>query len=191
MNAFDVFSKVVFASVVLFTAGCVNYAAVSASNGTTMPVPVPRIETTNKLVDIEIGEAINGSACRKNVLGVFVSGDSHLLLSPELNLNSELEKTKAAAGFDALFNKIKDHPPIYHDTRNPFPNDILVAPTYHTQETSNFLEKQICVTVTGFRGRIKALTDATTTTATPMIKNLDILNIQEINPSGQIIFKGK
>jgi hypothetical protein len=191
MNAFDIFSKVVISSIVVLTVGCANYSAVSATNGTTIAIPVPRIETTNKVVGIEVGEAINGSACRKYILGVFVSGDSHMLLSAELNLNSELEKTKAAAGFDALFNKMKDHPPIYHDTRNPFPNDILLAPTYHTQETSNFFEKQICVTVTGLRGRIKALKDADTTTATPVFKSVDVLNIQTINPSGQIMFKGK
>jgi hypothetical protein len=191
MNAFDIFSKITCISAVLLTAGCVNYASVSATNGTSMAIPVPRIETTNKVVDVEVAELVNGSACRTTVLGVFVSGDTHLLLTPDQNLSSELDRTKAAAGFDALFSKMKDHPPLYHDTKHPFPNDILLAPTYHTQETRNAFEHQICVTVSGYRGRIKALKDADTTTATPIFKSVDVLNIQTINPSGQIIFKGK
>jgi hypothetical protein len=191
MNAFDIFTKLTCISAALLTVGCVNYSTVSASNGTSMSIPAPRMETTNKVVDVEVAELVNGSACRTTVLGVFVSGDTHLLLTPDQNLSTELEKTKAAAGFDALFNKMKDHPPLYHDTKHPFPNDMLLAPTYHTQETRNAFEHQICVTVSGYRGRIKALKDADTTTATPVFKSVDVLNIQTINPSGSIIFKGK
>lgn len=189
MNAHIIQGRAVLCSLALIAAGCANYPAVTASNGTTAAVPVPRIETVNKVANVEVGESINGTACRTTVFGFFVSGDTHLLVSPDQNLNSELDKTKAAAGFEALFSKIKDHPPIYHDPLRPFPNDILVAPTYHVKETNNGIEKQLCVTVTAYRGRIKVFNDADTTTATPL-NAFDIINIQAINPSGRIVFKG-
>ena len=189
MNVFFLSSRTAACALSLLAVGCANYPAVTASNGTTAAVPVPRIETVNKVANVEVGESINGTACRTSVFGFFVSGDTHLLLSPDQPLNSELDKTKAAAGFEALFSKIKDHPPIYHDPLRPFPNDMLVAPTYHVKETNNGLEKQICVTVTAYRGRIKTFNDADTTTATPL-NAFDIINIQAINPSGRIVFKG-
>lgn len=189
MNVILISGRTAICALTLLVVGCANYPAITATNGTTATVPVPRIETVNKVVNIEVAESVNGTACRTNVLGVFVSGDTQLLLSPDQNLNSELEKTKAAAGFEALFGKIKDHPPIYHDPLRPFPNDMLVAPTYHVKETTNGLEKQICVTVVAYRGRLKVFNDADTTTATPL-NGFDILNIQAINPAGRIVFKG-
>lgn len=160
-------------------AGCAsNLGPVVSNNGVTSAVPPPRIETVNKKTTIEVGEAVTGYGCRESFLGIFKSGDRHLLPTGEGFPTSDLDYAKAAASYDALFGQIKDHPPVYHDKKKPFPNDILVAPVYHYEETSDFFSKQICVTVTGFRGTVKKIEDSDSTTEwpAPSVRIMKIVN---------------
>ena len=160
-------------------AGCsASLGPVVSKNAVTSAVPPPRIETVNKKTTVEVGEAVTGFGCRESFLGVFKSGDRHFLHISDALPSSDLDYAKASAAYDALFGKLKDHPPVYHDKTKPFPNDILIAPVFHYEETGDFFSKQICVTVTGFRGMIKKIEDSDSTTEwpAPVVRIMKIVN---------------
>jgi len=159
--------------------GCANnLGPVVSNNAVSASVPPPRIETVNKKSTIEVGEAVTGYGCRESVLGLFKSGDRHFLPIGNGSLTTDLDYAKAAAAYDALFGMLKDHPPVYHDKSKPFPNDILLTPVFHFEEKGDFFSKQICVTVTGFRGVIKKIEDSDSTTewTAPVVRIMKIVN---------------
>lgn len=155
-------------STALLLSGCASgLGPVISKNGITGSVPAPRIETINKKASITVGEAVTGYGCRESSFGIFKSGERHFLVNGDTLPSNDLEYAKAAAAYDALFGRMKDHPQVYHEKQKPFPNDILVAPTYHYEETGSWVSKQTCATVTGFRGSINKLEDSESTTEWP------------------------
>ena len=148
--------------------GCaVGLGPIISENGISASIKPPRIETVNKKALIIIGESVTGYGCRESIVGLFKSGDRHFLVRGESVPRNDIEYAKAAAAYDALFGKIKDHPQVYHEKQKPFPNDILVAPIYHYEESGSWFNKQTCATVTGFRGVIDKLEDSESTTEWP------------------------
>lgn len=159
--------------------GCAsNLGPVVSNNAVTSSVPPPRIETVNKKTTVEVGEAVTGYGCRESFLGIFKSGDRHFLPLGNEMPSTDLDYAKAAAAYDALFGKLKDQPPVYHDKSKPFPNDILLTPVFHYEETGDLFSKQVCVTVTGFRGVIKKIEDSDSTTewTAPVVRIMKIVN---------------
>ena len=151
----------------LITGCATRVGPVIAENPVSNSVLAPRIETVNKKAHVVVGEAVSGYGCRESYFGIFKHGDRHLLIIGDKHPQTDLEYAKASAAYDALFGRLKDHPPVYHQKQKPFPNDILVAPTYHLEIISSLFSQKVCATVTGFRGFITKLTDADSTTAWP------------------------
>jgi hypothetical protein len=156
-----------YASLLLTISGCSTGGLTVGANAISQSIPAPKIETINKKASVQIKEQVTGHGCRNSVFGIFTSGDSHLLSQNTASLKSDLDYAKAAAEFDALFGKMQNHPPVYHEMNRPFPNDMLIAPLYHYIEKSTVFGKEVCVTVTGFRGVIKTIEDSDSTTAWP------------------------
>jgi hypothetical protein len=139
-----------------FTAavGC-SSVTTTATNPMSNQVKPPVIDTIDKIARIELGEPVTGFGC---------SDDKHLLILPDqFDINNLLDKAKAAAAYDALFGDLTDHPPVYHDKRQPFPNDQLLAPVFHVEERSSWWSKTLCVAVSGYRGRLVQIQDSSKT----------------------------
>lgn len=162
MKSISRFSLLPFACLVL--AGCSSITTV-ATNPVSQTIKAPRVETVNKLVKLELAGRVTGYGC---------SDAEHFLdLGMGLNLGSKTDKAKAAAAYDALFGDLKDHPPVYHDQKFPFPNDLLIAPTYHYEIRDSLFDSELCAVASGYRAKVIAIVDSDTTTADPDPTSID------------------
>lgn len=159
--------------------GCSTGTVTVGANAVSQSILAPRIETVNKKATVMVKEKVTGRGCRTTTLGFLKSGDGHMLSHNINSISTDVDYAKAAAEYDALFGKLNNHPPIYHEVDRPFPNDMLIAPLYHYEVKHSTLTKETCVTVTAFRGVIKSLDDSDTTTAMPEPKYKIIKKIAE------------
>lgn len=142
----------------IFLAGCSSLTTV-ATNPVSQMIKAPRIDTVNKVVKLELAGRVTGYGC---------SDAEHFLdLGSGFDFDSKTDKAKAAAAYDALFGDLKDHPPVYHDKKFPFPNDLLLAPTYHYEIRESFFDSELCAVAAGYRATVIAIEDAESTTADP------------------------
>ena len=148
----------------LVLAGCSSMTTI-ATNPVSQTIKAPRVDTVNKLVRLELAGRVTGYGC---------SDAEHFLdLGMGLDFGSKTDKAKAAAAYDALFGDLKDHPPVYHDQKFPFPNDLLIAPTYHYEIRDSLFDSELCAVASGYRAKVIAIVDAETTTADPDSNNVD------------------
>ena len=161
--------RVVISAFVLLITGCSSLTTVGG-NGVTEGIKMPRLDTVNKIVKLEIKESITGYGCS--------DGKNFLDLGKGFDLDSKEDRAKAAAAYDALFGDLKDHPPVYHEKKLPFPNDILIAPTYHYEIRETTFDSEMCAVVVGYRGKIKSIKDGSTSTADPDASQVDqVVNV--------------
>lgn len=157
----------------LVASGC-SSVVTTATNPMSNQVKAPVIDTIDKTARIELGEPVTGFGC---------SDDKHLLVLPDqFDINEPLDKAKAAAAYDALFGDLKDHPPVYHDKRQPFPNDQLLAPTFHVEERSSWWSKTLCVAVSGYRGRLVEIEDSSKTSRDLRPESVSSVQVISVEP---------
>ncbi len=140
----------------IFLAGCSSITTI-ATNSVSQTIKAPRIETVNKVIKLGLAGPVTGYGC---------SDAKHFLdLGSGFDFDSKADKAKAAAAYDALFGDLKDHPPVYHDKKFPFPNDLLLAPTYHYEIRDSFFDSELCAVAAGYRAKVISISDAESTTA--------------------------
>ncbi len=155
----------------LLVSGCTSITT-TATNPISKTVKPPVIDTLDKVARIEVGESVVGFGC---------SDDKHLLILPDpFDINNPLDRAKAAAAYDALFGDMKDHPPVYYDKQQPFPNDQLLAPTFHVEERVSWWASSICVAVSGYRGRLVEIRDGKKTSRDVRAENVSSLQVLSI-----------
>jgi len=162
MKSITAFNLMPLAGLVL--AGCSSITTI-ATNPISQTIKAPRVDTVNKLVKLELAGRVTGYGC---------SDAEHFLdLGMGIDLGSKMDKAKAAAAYDALFGDLKDHPPVYHDQKFPFPNDLLIAPTYHYEIRDSLFDSELCAVASGYRAKVIEIVDSDTTTADPDSSSVD------------------
>lgn len=133
----------------------------AAHNGVSTPMPIPHIETANKVVKIDVRERVTGYGCSSELK------EHHAYVLPFLGVGTgfDLEtnegKARAVAHFNALFVKQGDNgrpEKVIDDAVN---NDLLIAPTYQIRKTKKgAFSEEVCARVIGYRGVVAGFEDS-------------------------------
>lgn len=130
-------------------------AAVSGS------IPMPQIETANKIAKIDVRERVHGFACAGNGGTNDFPRDLYLLKDQKFDLSTPEGQARAAASFDALFGKVLPLTGQATEAAPYYSDDILIAPSYlvQTRRLSSF-STEVCVKVVGYRGVVTGFEDS-------------------------------
>lgn len=130
--------------------------AVSAS------IPMPQIETANKVAKIDVRERVRGFACAGGGSNPEFPRDLYFLKDQGFDLSTAEGQARAAAAFDALFGKAMAQAAQASSEVAPYySDDILIAPSYlvQTRRLSPF-SNETCVKVVGYRGVVTGFEDS-------------------------------
>lgn len=152
-----------------------------ADNSVTASIPVPHIETANKVAKIEVREKVSGYGCSSDL------SESHTKILPfiggaGLSLDSSEGRAKAVALFNALFAKKVEGSSFDGIAEDALNNDLLIAPTYQIRKTKKgaFFE-DVCARVIGYRGVVVGFEDSKRIRSSdPSFKGSPQLNLEQI-----------
>ena len=125
-------------------------------------IPMPQIETANKIAKIDVRERIKGFACSGRESNPAIPKDLYFLKDQGFDLSTAEGQAKAAAAFDALFGKVQPSKDGSKEVAPYYSDDILIAPSYlvQTRRLSPF-STEVCVKVVGYRGVVTGFEDST------------------------------
>ena len=130
-------------------------------NGVTTSIPIPHIETANKVVKIDVRERVTGYGCSSELKEHHAHVLPFLGVGTGFDLETNEGKARAVAHFNALFIKQGDNgrpEKAIDDTVN---NDLLIAPTYQIRRTKKgAFSEEVCARVIGYRGVVAGFEDS-------------------------------
>ena len=124
-------------------------------------IPMPQIETANKIAKIDVKERVKGFACSGGGSNPEFPKDLYFLKDQGFDLSTSEGQAKAAAAFDALFGKVQPSKDGSKEVAPYYSDDILIAPSYllQTRRLSPF-STEVCVKVVGYRGVVTGFEDS-------------------------------
>ena len=130
-------------------------------NGVSTSIPIPHIETANKVVKIDVRERVTGYGCSSELKEDHAHVLPFLGVGTGFDLETNEGKARAVAHFNALFVKQGDSGKTEKVIDDSVNNDLLIAPTYQIRRIKRgAFSEEVCARVIGYRGVVAGFEDS-------------------------------